>query len=51
MLWKLLADKNTDKNARESNTSHQTDSDDDIEGNGNLNKSSPLGEDFSIMAM
>ena len=29
MLWKLL----TDKNARESNSSDQTDSDDDIDGN------------------
>ena len=33
MLWKLLTDKNTDKNIRESNNSDQTDSDDDIEGN------------------
>ena len=33
MLQKLLTDKNTDKNARESNSSDQTDSDDDIEGN------------------
>ena len=42
MLWKLL----TDKNARESNNSDQTDSDDDIEGNDKfrereLNESSP----------
>ena len=33
VLWKLLTDKNTDKNIRESNNSDQTDSDDDIEGN------------------
>ena len=33
LLWKLLTDKNTDKNARESNNSDQTDSNDDIEGN------------------
>ena len=32
MLWKLLTDKNIDKNVRESNNSDQTDSD-DIEGN------------------
>ena len=32
VLCKLLTDKNTDKNARESNNSDQTDSDDDIEG-------------------
>ena len=46
MLWKLLTDKNTDKNARESNDSDQTDSDDEIEGNDKfrereLNESSP----------
>ena len=33
MLQKLLTDKNTEENARESNSSDQTDSDDDIEGN------------------
>ena len=32
VLWKLLTDKNTDKNVRGSNNSCQTDSD-DIEGN------------------
>ena len=46
VLWKLLTDRNTDKNARESNNSDQTDSDDDLEGNDKfkereLNKSSP----------
>ena len=46
MLWKLETDKNTDKNARESNNSDQTDSDDDTEGNikiveRELNESSP----------
>ena len=33
MLWKLLTDKNTDKNARGSNSNDQTDSDDDMKGN------------------
>ena len=33
VLWKLLNDKNTDKNAREFNNSDQIDSDNDIEGN------------------
>ena len=33
VLCKLLTNKNTDKNARESNNSDQTDSDGDIEGN------------------
>ena len=33
VLWKLLTDKNTDKNAGESNSNDQNDSDDDIEGN------------------
>ena len=42
VLWKLLTNKNTDKNARESNNSHQIDSDDDVEGNEReLNQSSP----------
>ena len=33
VLWKLLIDKNTAKNARECNNSDQTDRDDDIRGN------------------
>ena len=33
VLWKLLTDKNTDKNVIGSNNSDQTDTDDDIEGN------------------
>ena len=36
LLWKLLTDKNTVKNARESNNNDETDSDDDIEGNYNF---------------
>ena len=45
VLWKLLTDKNTDKNVRGSNNSCQTDSD-DIEGNDKFkerewNESSP----------
>ena len=46
MLWKLETDKNTDKNARESNNSDQTDSDDDIEGNDEF-KERKLRESFS----
>ena len=46
VFWKLLTGKHTDKDARESNSSYQSDSDDDIEGNDKfkereLNKSSP----------
>ena len=46
VLWKLLTDKNTDKNAREFNSSDQAHSNDDIEGNDKfkekeLNESSP----------
>ena len=46
MSWKLLTNKNTGKNIRESNNSDQTDSNDDIEGNDKfkereMNKSSP----------
>ena len=33
VVWKLLTDKNTDKNAKETNSRDQTDSDNDIEGN------------------
>ena len=33
MLWKLLIDTNTVKNARKFNNSDYTDSDDDVEGN------------------
>ena len=42
MLWKLL----TDKNVRKSNSGHQADSDDDIEGNDKF-KERKLKELFS----
>ena len=38
MLWKLLADKNTKKNASESNNSDQIDSYDDVEANDQFNE-------------
>ena len=38
MLWKLLADKNTKKNASESNNSDQIDSYDDVEANDEFNE-------------
>ena len=46
MLWKLLTDKSTNKNASESNNSDQIDSYDDVEANDEfnereLNESSP----------
>ena len=47
IIWKLLTDKNTDMNARESNNCGQTDKD-DIEGNDKF-KERELKESFSSL--